>query len=195
MKMCIRDSVYIPKKPPYDLYSEHYEKGLQLYSKGVFIMEKCKELVPDYLRFIKGLVDSSDFSLNISREILQQSRELEKIAENVEKKIVGRLKDMLKNDREKYKEFWEAYGVNIKFGVYDRFGLKKDLLKDLLIFRSVNQDDYITLKEYVDAMSKEQEYIYYASGKTKEQVLSMPQMDIVKKQGYEDVYKRQAWGR
>ncbi len=177
--------VYIPKKPPYDLYSEHYEKGLQLYSKGVFIMEKCKELVPDYLRFIKGLVDSSDFSLNISREILQQSRELEKIAENVEKKIVGRLKDMLKNDREKYKEFWEAYGVNIKFGVYDRFGLKKDLLKDLLIFRSVNQDDYITLKEYVDAMPKEQEYIYYASGKTKEQVLSMPQMDIVKKQGYD----------
>ncbi len=177
--------VYIPKKPPYDLYSEHYEKGLQLYSKGVFIMEKCKELVPDYLRFIKGLVDSSDFSLNISREILQQSRELEKIAENVEKKIVGRLKDMLKNDRGKYKEFWEAYGVNIKFGVYDRFGLKKDLLKDLLIFRSVNQDDYITLKEYVDAMSKEQEYIYYASGKTKEQVLSMPQMDIVKKQGYD----------
>lgn len=177
--------VYIPKKPPYDLYSERYEKGLQLYSKGVFIMEKCKELVPDYLRFIKGLVDSSDFSLNISREILQKSKELEKIADNVEKKIVSRLKDMLKNEREKYKEFWEAYGVNIKYGVYDAFGMKKDLLKDLLIFRSVNQDDHITLKDYLEAMPREQEYIYYTSGKTREQVLAMPQMDIVKKQGYD----------
>ncbi|MDD4076689.1 MAG: molecular chaperone HtpG [Bacilli bacterium] len=177
--------VYIPKKPPYDLYSEKYEKGLQLYSKGVFIMEKCKELVPDYLRFIKGLVDSSDFSLNISREILQKSKELEKIADNVEKRIVSKLKDMLKNERDKYIELWEAYGVNIKFGVYDGFGLKKDLLKDMLIFRSVNQDGYITLKEYVEAMPKEQEFIYYASGKIKQQVLAMPQMDILKQQGYD----------
>ena len=135
--------------------------------------------------FHQGLVDSSDFSLNISREILQKSKELEKIADNVEKKIVSRLKDMLKNEREKYKEFWEAYGVNIKYGVYDAFGMKKDLLKDLLIFRSVNQDDHITLKDYLEAMPREQEYIYYTSGKTREQVLAMPQMDIVKKQGYD----------
>ena len=177
--------MYIPKKPPYDLYSEKYEKGLQLYTKGVFVMEKCKELVPDYLRFIKGLVDSGDFSLNISREILQKSKELEKIATNVEKRITSRLKDMLKKEREKYVEFWEAYGINLKFGVYDSFGLKKDLLKDLLIFKTVNQDDYITLAEYIEAMGKDQEYIYYASGKTKTHVLSMPQMDIMKRQGYD----------
>jgi len=177
--------IYIPKKPPYNLYSEKYEKGLQLYSKGVFVMDKCKELVPDYLRFIKGLVDSSDFSLNISREILQKSKQLERIASNVEKRIVGKLKDLLKNDRDKYIEFWEAYGVNIKFGVYDGFGVNKDLLKDLLIFKSVNQDSYISLNEYVKAMPKKQEYIYYASGRTKEQVLAMPQMDIIKNQGYD----------
>lgn len=177
--------VYIPNKAPYNLYSEKYEKGLQLYSKGVFIMEKCKELVPDYLRFVKGLVDSSDLSLNISREILQKNKDLENIAKNVEKKIVAKLEGMLKNEREKYLEFFKNFGVNIKFGVYDQFGEKKDLLKDLLIYQTVNQDNFVTLKEYVETMPKAQEYIYFASGKTKEQVLALPQMDLIKKQGFD----------
>ncbi|MDD3106676.1 MAG: molecular chaperone HtpG [Bacilli bacterium] len=177
--------VYIPNKAPYNLYSEKYEKGLQLYSKGVFIMEKCKELVPDYLRFVKGLVDSSDLSLNISREILQKNKDLENIAKNVEKKIVAKLESMLKNEREKYLEFFKNFGVNIKFGVYDQFGEKKDLLKDLLIYQTVNQDNFVTLKEYVETMPKAQEYIYFASGKTKEQVLALPQMDLIKKQGFD----------
>jgi molecular chaperone HtpG len=177
--------IFIPKKAPYNLYSEKYEKGLQLYSKSVFIMDKCKELVPDYFRFIKGLVDSNDLTLNISREVLQKNKDLEKIAQNIEKKIATRLETMLKNEREKYIEFFNAYGVNLKYGVYDNFGLKKELLQDLLIYKSIKNDDFITLKEYVEAMPKDQEYIYYASGKTKEQVLALPQMDLVKKQGYD----------
>jgi len=176
--------IYIPKKAPYNLYSEKYEKGLQLYSKSVFIMDKCKELVPDYFRFVKGLVDSDDLSLNISREILQHNTDLEKMAKNIEKKIAFRLEAMLNNEREKYIKFFEMYGVNLKYGVYDNFGLKKDLLQDLLIYRTIKDDDYITLNEYVEAMPKDQKYIYYASGKTKEQVLALPQMDLVKKHGY-----------
>lgn len=176
--------VYIPKKAPYNLYSEKYEKGLQLYSKGVFIMEKCKELLPDYLRFVRGLVDSSDLSLNISREILQQSKDLAKIATNVEKKIVSKLESLLKNERETYIEFFEQYGINLKYGVYDEFGAKKDLLKDLILYKSTNNGDLITLAEYVEAMPKEQEFIYYASGKSKESVYALPQMDLLKKQGY-----------
>lgn len=177
--------IFIPKKPPYNLYSENYEKGLQLYSKGVFIMEKCKELVPDYLRFIKGLVDSSDLSLNISREILQQNRQLEKISSNVEKRILSRLENMLKNEREQYIEFFKNYGVNLKFGIYDQFGVKKDLLKDLILYNSVNNEQMITLAEYVEAMPEHQEFIYYASGKNKNAVLAMPQMDLIKKQGFD----------
>lgn len=177
--------VYIPKKAPQNLYSEKYEKGLQLYSKGVFIMDKCKDLVPDYFRFIRGLVDSSDLSLNISREILQQNRELTKIANNIEKKIVSKLENMLKNERNTYIDFFKEFGVNIKFGVYDQFGTKKDLLKDLLIYNTVNTEDYITLKEYVEAMPKGQEFIYYASGKSKAAVIALPQMDLLKKQGYD----------
>lgn len=176
--------LYIPKKAPYDLYSENYEKGLQLYSKGVFIMEKCKDLIPDYFRFVKGLVDSSDLSLNISREILQQNTELEKIASNVEKKIVSKLEKMLSNDREKYIEFFENFGVNLKYGVYDKYGLKKDLLQDLILFKTTNGDDYLTLNEYVESMADGQECIYYASSKSKEAVMAMPQMDLVKAKGY-----------
>ena len=177
--------VFIPKKAPYDLYSEKYEKGLQLYSKGVFIMDKCKDLVPDYFRFVKGLVDSNDLSLNISREILQQNADLEKIASNVEKKIKAKLEDMLKNERDKYIEFFENYGVNLKYGIYDKYGLKKDLLQDLILFKSIKNDNYITLKEYVEAMAKDQEFIYYASGKNKDVVNAMPQMDLVKGKGYD----------
>lgn len=177
--------IFIPKKPPLNLYSEKYEKGLQLYSKGVFIMDKCKELIPDYLRFVKGLVDSADLSLNISRELLQKSKQLQEIAKNVEKKIISRLENLLKTERDKYLEFFKAFGVNLKFGIYDDFGLKKDLLQDLILYQTTNQENMITLKEYVDAMPKDQEYIYYASGKSKAAVLAMPQMDIIKKKGYD----------
>lgn len=177
--------IYIPKRVPYNLYSLDYEKGLQLYTKGIFIMDKCKELVPDYLRFVKGLVDTSDLSLNISREMLQQNHQLLKIASNVEKKIISNLEKMLKNERDKYIEFFDSYGVNLKFGAYDNFGEKKDLLKDLILYRTLNEENYITLKEYVEKMKEGQDFIYYASGKTKEAVMALPQLDLVKKQGYD----------
>ena len=177
--------LYVPSKAPYDFYTKEYEKGLQLYSKGVFIMDKCKELIPDYLRFVKGIVDSSDLSLNISRELLQKSKELKDIAENVEKKIVSKLENLLKNDFDTYLKFFEAFGINLKFGVYDDFGAKKDLLKDLIIYNTINQDKMITLKEYVKNMKEDQKVIYYASAKSKDQVLAMPQMDLIKKHGYD----------
>ncbi len=177
--------LYIPAQAPYNLYSEKYEKGLQLYSKGVFIMDKCKELIPDYLRFVKGLVDSSDISLNISREMLQKSKELTDIASNVEKKIVSRLEKMKDNEFDKYLEFFKCFGVNLKFGVYDDFGAKKDLLKDLIIYNTINSDKMLGLKDYVSNMKEDQKFIYYASAKTKEQVLAMPQMDLIKKHGYD----------
>lgn len=177
--------IFIPKKAPYDLYSENYEKGLQLYSKGVFIMDKCKDLVPDYFRFVKGLVDSNDLSLNISREILQQNSVLKKISSNIEKKIANKLESMLKDDRKKYEEFFDNYGVNLKYGIYDKYGLKKELLQDLILFKSVKSDGYITLNEYVEKMVEGQECIYYASGKTKEAVEAMPQMDRIKAKGYD----------
>ena len=125
----------LPESLQPDCYSDKYEKGLKLYSKGVFIMEKCKALVPDYLRFIKGLVDSSDLSLNISREILQETKELEKISVNVEKKIISKLESILKNERELYKEFFTTYGINLKYGIYDKYGLKKELLQDLILYK------------------------------------------------------------
>ena len=177
--------LYIPSVAPYNLYSEKYEKGLQLYSKGVFIMDKCKELLPDYLRFVKGLVDTSDLSLNISRELLQKSKDLADIASNVEKKIVARLSSLMKDDFDKYVEFFKSFGINLKFGVYDEFGLKKDLLKDLIIYNTINQDKMITFKEYVNNMAKDQKVIYYASAKDKDAVLAMPQMDLIKKHGYD----------
>jgi molecular chaperone HtpG len=177
--------IFIPKRAPQDLYSDKYEKGLQLYSKGVFIMDKCKDLVPDYLRFIKGLVDSPDLSLNISREILQHDRQLAKIAGNLEKKIKSELEKLLQNDRNLYIEFYEAFGVNIKYGVYDQFGAKKDLLKDLLLFTSTSTKEYSTLKEYVERMKVEQEFIYYASGSDKKQLERLPQMELLKEKGFE----------
>ena len=177
--------LFIPKKAPYNLYSEKYEKGLQLYTKGVFIMDKCKDLLPDYLRFVKGLVDSSDLSLNISREMLQQDRQLQKIASSVEKKIINELTSIKDNDFAKYAEFFTEFGVNLKYGVYDNFGAKKDLLKDLLIYHTVNEDNYITLKQYVEKMKEDQKEIYYASCKNKEDASRMPQMDLLKKKGYD----------
>ena len=177
--------LFIPKKVPYDLYSDQYEKGLQLYTKGVFIMDKCKELIPDYLKFTKGLVDSADLSLNISREILQQNKQLTLISKNIEKKIISELSKTMKNDYEKYKEFFKSYGVYLKYGIYENFGEKKDDLKDLLIYKTVNEEDYISLKTYVNHMKDNQKYIYYASASNKEQVLSMPQLDLLKKKGYD----------
>ncbi|MFA5007549.1 MAG: molecular chaperone HtpG, partial [Candidatus Izemoplasmatales bacterium] len=177
--------VYVPAKAPYNLYSEKYEKGLQLYAKGVFVMDKCKELVPDYLRFVKGLVVSPDLSLNISREILQHDRQLKKIAQNLEKKILAEFEKALKNDREKYEKFWGEFGVNLKYGVYDQFGEKKDLLKDLILFSTANQEKRVTLREYVEKMPEGQKEIYFASAPNKNQVRVMPQMDILKKKGYD----------
>ena len=177
--------VFIPEKAPQNLYSEKYEKGLQLYAKGVFVMDKCKELVPDYLRFIKGLVVSPDLNLNISREILQQNRQLTLIQKNLEKKIVNELEKTLKNDREKYLKFWKEFGVNIKYGVYDNFGLNKEMLQDLLVFETVNEDKLVTLKEYIEKMPEGQKEIYYGSAHSKDAIKVSPQMDVMKKKGYD----------
>jgi len=177
--------VFIPEKAPQNLYSEKYEKGLQLYAKGVFVMDKCKELVPDYLRFIKGLVVSPDLNLNISREILQQNRQLTLIQKNLEKKIINELEKTLKNDREKYLKFWKEFGVNIKYGVYDNFGLNKEMLQDLLVFETVNEDKLVTLKEYIEKMPEGQKEIYYGSAHSKDAIKVSPQMDVMKKKGYD----------
>ncbi|MGM9971783.1 MAG: molecular chaperone HtpG [Anaeroplasmataceae bacterium] len=177
--------LFIPKKSEFNLYNESYEKGLQLYTKGVFILDKCKDLIPDYLRFVKGLVDSSDLSLNISREMLQEDKTLKKIAQNLEKKILNELEKTLKNDRENYVKFFNEYGINIKYGAYENYGMKKDQLKDLILFKTLNKDEPITLKEYVEAMPEGQKDIYYASGKDKEAVNKLPQLDVVKKHNYD----------
>ena len=177
--------LFIPNLPPRNLHSIDYEKGLQLYSKGVFIMDKCKELIPDYLRFVKGVVDSSDLSLNISREMLQQNKVLLLMQKNIEKKIINRLQTLQKEDFAKYKEFFKNYGINLKFGAYENYGSKKELLQDLLIYQDTNTDDMISLKTYVENMKEGQKDIYFASGKTKDEVLAMPQMDIIKKYGYD----------
>lgn len=177
--------VFVPAKAPYNLYSEKYEKGLQLYAKGVFVMDKCKELVPDYLRFLKGLVVSPDLSLNISREILQHNRQLLKIAGNLEKKILSELEKLLKNDREKYETFWKQFGVDLKYGIYENYGEKKDLLQDLVLFHTVNQEKPVTLKEYVEKMPEGQKDIYFGSAPSKDAIRVSPQMDLVKSKGYD----------
>ncbi len=177
--------LFIPKKPPVDLYSEKFEKGLQLYSKGVFIMDKNKQLIPDYFRFVRGLVDSSDLSLNISREMLQHDRQLKKIASHLEKKIKNELEKMQKNERELYNEFYTNYGVNLKYGIYEGYGVNKELLQDLIMFKTSKSDDFVTLKEYTENVKEEQKYIYYASGKNKDSILSLPQMDLIKDKDYE----------
>lgn len=177
--------LFIPTHAPYDLYSEKYEKGLQLYTKGVFIMDKCKDLIPDYLRFVRGLVDSADLSLNISREMLQQSGQLKRIATNIEKKILGQLEKIRDNEYDRYLEFFKTYGVNLKWGIYENFGQKKELLQDLIVYDTVNGEKPVTLKKYVEDMKEGQEFIYYASAKTKDAVLAMPQMDLLKKNGYD----------
>jgi molecular chaperone HtpG len=177
--------LFIPKKPAYNFYSETYEKGLQLYSKGVFIQDKNKDLIGDHFKFVKGVVDSADLSLNISRELLQHDRQLKKIATNIEKKIKSELEKLLDNDRPKYIEFYDQYKTSLKYGIYQNFGLHKELLQDLILFKTNTSDDYISFKEYVSRMKEDQKDIYYASGKSKNQILNLPQMDIMKEKGYE----------
>ena len=176
--------LYIPKKAPMDFYTKDYKKGLQLYTKNVFIMDKCDELIPEYFSFIKGLVDCDNLSLNISREILQQNSELQAISRNLEKKIISEFEKLLKTDRDKYIEFWEAFGRNIKFGIHDMFGMNKDKLQNLLIFRSSLDEKYVTLKEYVERMGDRKE-ILYVVGEDLATVTSLPKMEALKEKGME----------
>lgn len=180
--------MFIPENPPYDFYSKEYEKGLQLYSNGVLIMDKCADLLPDYFSFVKGLVDSADLSLNISREMLQHDHQLKIIAKAIDKKIKNELKKMLNNDREKYNKFFKTFGLQLKYGVYANYGMEKDSLKDFLMFESSNGDGYTTLKEYVGRMADSQESIYYACGESAEKISLLPQLDAVKEKGYEVLY-------
>ena len=172
--------LFIPSHAPFDYYSQEYKKGLSLYSNGVLIMEKCEELLPDYFSFVKGVVDTEDISLNISREILQESHSLKLIAKNIEGKIRKELEAMLKDDRESYESFFKTFGVQLKYGIYNNFGVDKDKLKDLVMFYSAKKEKLITLKEYIDNMKENQEKIYYAAGSSIEKVSSMPQVDAVR---------------
>jgi len=176
--------LFIPSHVPYNLYSDNYEKGLQLYSKGVFIKDKCPELIPDYLKFVKGLVDSPEFNLNISREILQQSPIMIKISDNIEKKVIDKLKDIKKNDFDNYVKFWDSFGEHIKFGIYSTYGSKKDLLQDTLIFHSLNNEDkYISLADYKANLKDKQKYIYYVAGESLDAIKLLPQIEKYKKDG------------
>ncbi len=179
--------MYIPAKAPYDYYSKNYEKGLTLYSSGVMIMEKCADLLPDYFSFVRGLVDSEDLSLNISREMLQHDRQLKLIAKSLEKSIKNELKKLQKNDREKYEKFFDAFGTQIKYGIYESFGANKENLQDLLMFKS-SFGSYTTLEEYVSRMKEEQKYIYFASGSSIARIESLPQTEMVKDKGFEILY-------
>ena len=183
-----RSLIYSPSHMPYDYYTKEYEKGLQLYSNGVLIMEKCPDLVPDYLSFIKGVVDSSDLPLNISRETIQQNRILATISKNIETKVLKELEDMQKNAREDYIKFYNAFGMQLKYGVYNDYGMNKDKLKDLLMFHSSKDKQFVTLKEYTERMEKEQKNIYYACGETVDKVDLIPQVEAVKNKGYEVLY-------
>ena len=180
--------LYIPSHLPYDYYSQAYEKGLQLYSNGVLIMNKCSELLPDYFGFAKGLVDSPDLSLNISREMLQHDRQLRVIAKNLENKIRTELQNMLKNDREEYEKFFNTFGMQLKYGTYDNYGMNKDKLKDLLMFHSSAEKKLVTLDEYVSRMKEGQDTIYYASGESVDKIDMLPQVEGVKDKGYEILY-------
>ena len=180
--------LFIPGHTPFDYYTKDFEKGLELYSSGVMIMEKCGELLPDYFSFVKGLVDSADLTLNISRETLQHDRQLKVIAKALEKKIKSELAKLMESDRKKYEKFYDAFGIQLKYGVYSDYGIHKDVLEDLLLFKSSNERKYVSLKEYVDAMKEEQKAIYYASGETLDKIEMLPQVAAVKSRGYEVLY-------
>lgn len=180
--------LYIPETMPFNYYSEEYEKGLELYSNGVLIMEKSPELIPDHYSFVKGMVDSEDLSLNISREMLQQDRQVQRIASNISRKIKNELENMQKNDREKYETFYDTFGRQLKFGAYNNFGAHKDELQDLLMFYSSTEDKLVTFKEYVERMPEDQKYIYYATGESYDRIAKLPQTELVAEQGYEILY-------
>jgi molecular chaperone HtpG len=180
--------LFVPEKIPFDYYSQEYEKGLELYSNGVLIMTKCADLLPDYFSFVKGMVDSEDLSLNISREMLQQDRQLKLIAKNISKKIKSELQSLLKEDRNKYDEFYQSFGRQLKFGVYSDFGSNKELLQDLLLFYSSKEKKLVTLDEYVSRMPEDQKYIYYATGESNERIDKLPQTEVVSDKGYEILY-------
>lgn len=180
--------LFIPSQTPYDFYTKEYEKGLELYSNGVLIMNKCADLLPDYFSFVKGIVDSEDLSLNISREILQHDRQLKLIAKKIEDKIKDELALLLKNDREKYEEFFKGFGKQLKFGIYNDFGMHKETLQDLIIFYSSKEKKMVTLEEYVSRMPEEQKYIYYAAGESVDRIDKLPQIELVKDKGYEILY-------
>lgn len=180
--------LYIPEKIPFDYYSKEFEKGLELYSNGVLIMNKCSDLLPDYFSFVKGMVDSEDLSLNISREMLQHDRQLKLIAKNINKKIKSELQSLLRNEREKYEEFYQSFGRQLKYGVYSDFGANKEVLQDLLMFYSSKEKKFVTLDEYVSRMPEDQKYIYYASGESVERIDKLPQTELVSEKGYEILY-------
>lgn len=177
--------LYIPGKAPYDFYTKDYKRGLQLYSSGVLIMDNCEDLLPEHFRFVRGVVDSQDLSLNISREMLQHNRQLTIIARNIEKKIKSELKAMLENDREKYEEFYAAFGRQLKYGTVSDYGAHKEATQDLLLFYSHKQGKLVSLKEYVDAMAEGQEKVYYAPGENKERLSKLPQVETLTKKGYD----------
>lgn len=180
--------LYIPARAPYDFYSKDFEKGLELYSNGVLIMEKCADLLPDYFAFVQGLVDSADLSLNISRELLQHDRQLKIIAKKIKEKIKSELLSMLENEREKYEEFYNSFGKQLKYGVYSDWGSNKELLQDLLLFYSSSEKKLVSLDEYISRMKEEQKYIYYASGDSVERIEKLPQTELLIDKGYEMLY-------
>lgn len=180
--------LYIPEKAPYDFYTPEYEKGLELYSNGVLIMNKCADLFPDYFSFVKGMVDSEDLSLNISREMLQHDRQLKVIAKNIKSKLKRELEGLLKNEREKFEKFYESFGRQLKFGVYSDFGANKDVLQDLILFVSSKEKKLVSLDEYVSRMPEDQKYIYYASGDSIERIDKLPQTELVRDKGFEILY-------
>ncbi|MBP1153996.1 MULTISPECIES: molecular chaperone HtpG [unclassified Paenibacillus] len=180
--------LFIPENTPFDYYTKEYEKGLELYSNGVLIMDKCSDLLPDYFSFVKGMVDSEDLSLNISREMLQHDRQLSLIAKNIKNKIKGQLQSLLKDEREKYEKFYTSFGRQLKFGVYSDYGTHKEVLQDLLMFYSSKEKKLVTLDEYVSRMPEDQKYIYYASGESIERIEKLPQTEMVADKGYEILY-------
>ena len=177
--------LFVPAKTPYNYYTKDFEKGLKLYSSGVLITDKCEELLPDHFRFVKGVVDSEDLSLNISREMLQQTHQLKTIANGIEKKIKSELKKLMGSDREKYEKFFAAFGLQLKYGVVSDFGVNKEKLKDLLIFRSLKEDKYISIAEYIAAMPEEQKHIYYACGESLSMIGGLPQVELIRDKGYD----------
>ena len=180
--------LYIPARAPYDFYTKEYKKGLQLYSSGVLIMENCEDLLPEHFRFVKGIVDSQDLSLNISREMLQHDRQLKLIASNLEKKIKSELKKLLENDREKYEKFFNAFGRNLKYGLVSEYGMHKELLQDLMLFWSSKEQKLVTLQEYVDGMAEGQEHIYFAAGESRQRLSQLPQMELLQDKGYDVLF-------